>query len=163
MTVLHPILLATGLGLVAVPILIHILMRRKRKPVPWGAMRFLLEAYKTQRRRMTLEQMLLLAARCLLVALIALAVARPMLGGSGALGTSARTLAVLLDNSITSDLREGDRSALERHKAIAAASLDRLDPARGDVAALICLVAPARALALPPTADIAGVMRAIEA
>lgn len=163
MTVLHPILLSVGLGLVAVPILIHILMRRKRKPVPWGAMRFLLEAYKTQRRRMTLEQMLLLAARCLLIALIALAVARPMLGGSGALGTSARTLVVLLDNSITSDLREGDQSALERHKAIATAALERLDPARGDRAALITLGAPARALALPPTADIAGVMRAIEA
>ena len=162
MTVLHPILLATGLGLVAVPILIHILMRRKRKPVPWGAMRFLLEAYKTQRRRMTLEQMLLLAARCLLVALLAIAIARPMLGGASGLGSSARTLVILLDNSITSALSEGDQTSLERHKAIATQALQRLDPARGDRAALITLAGPARGVALPATADIAGVMRAVE-
>lgn len=162
MTILHPALLGVGLGLVAVPILIHILMRRRRKPVPWGAMRFLLEAYKTQRRRMTLEQMLLLAARCLLVALLALAIARPMLGGGTGAGSNARTLVILLDNSITSDLSEDGQTSLERHRAIATQALQRLDQARGDRAALITLAGPARAVALPATADIAGVMRAIE-
>ena len=168
MTVLHPILLATGLGLIAIPILIHLLMRRRRKPVPWGAMRFLLEAYKTQRRRMTLEQMLLLAARCLLIALLALAIARPMMGGGVGLGSSARTLVILLDNSITSDMTEdaggvaGAESAFERHKAIASEALERLDQSRGDRAALITLAGPAQSIALPPTADIAGVMRALE-
>ncbi len=162
MTILHPALLAVGLGMIAIPILIHILMRRKRKPVPWGAMRFLLEAYKTQRRRMTLEQMLLLAARCLLVALLALAIARPMLGGGTGLGSNARTLVILLDNSITSDLTESDQSALNRHKGIATLALQRLDQARGDRAALITLAGPAQSVALPATADIAGVMRAVE-
>ncbi len=162
MTFLHPLILAAGLGLIAIPILIHLLMRRRRKPVPWGAMRFLLEAYKTQRRRMTLEQMLLLLVRCLLVALLGMAIARPMIGAGAGLGSNARTLVVLLDNSITSDLTdEGGQTALERHKALVAGALERLDPARGDRASIITLGAPARGVALPPTADIAGVVRAL--
>ena len=46
MTFLHPGILVAGLLAVAIPILIHLLLRRKRQPVKWGAMRFLLEAYR---------------------------------------------------------------------------------------------------------------------
>lgn len=73
MSFLNPILAAVGLACVALPILIHILMRRRRKPVTWGAMRFLEQAYKRQRKRIRFEQWLLLASRCLLVAALALA------------------------------------------------------------------------------------------
>ena len=69
------------LGLIAVfiPILIHLLNRRKAKLVDWGAMRFLLEALAAQNRRIMLEEMLLLILRCLLFGLLALAMARPLL------------------------------------------------------------------------------------
>src|SRR5262245_33329254 len=101
MTFLNPILAWTGLACVAIPILIHILMRRRRRPVAWAAMKFLLEAYRKQRRRTNLEQILLLASRCLLVALLALALGKPVLGAAGLLGgPGSRTLYLLIDNSL---------------------------------------------------------------
>ena len=46
-----PALAAAGAAAIAIPILIHLLSRRRRIPVLWGAMRFLLEAYRRHRRR----------------------------------------------------------------------------------------------------------------
>ena len=63
----------------AIPIIIHLLNRRTAKVVKWGAMRFLLESMASRRRRIELEEALLMAARCLLFALLALAVARPFI------------------------------------------------------------------------------------
>src|SRR5262245_4158259 len=101
MSFLHPILAAVGIAAVSIPIIIHLLMRRRRKPVMWGAMRFLLEAYKEHRRRLKLEQFLLLLARCLVIALIGLGLARPMLGGGSILGGRAPLeLYLLIDNSL---------------------------------------------------------------
>jgi len=163
MTFLNPILLSTGLACVAIPILIHILMRRRRRPMAWGAMKFLLEAYKRQRRRTNLEQILLLAARCLLVALLALALGKPVLGAAGLIGsTGARTIFLVVDNSLTSGASEpGAETALERSRAGARALLEGLDPTRGDRAALIALAGPAEAVISPPSADLASVRSAL--
>lgn len=43
----------------------------------WGAMQFLLDSIESRKRRIQLEEALLMAARCLLMGLLALAVARP--------------------------------------------------------------------------------------
>lgn len=72
----NPGLLA-GLALAAVPVVIHLLSRRRFRRLPWGATRFLLEAMAENRRRIRFEQWLLLALRCLAMALLALLVARP--------------------------------------------------------------------------------------
>ena len=45
----------------AIPIIIFLLWRQRRTPIEWGAMRFLLEAYRKHRRRLRFEQLLLLA------------------------------------------------------------------------------------------------------
>src|SRR5262245_52465605 len=58
---------------VSVPIIIHLLNRRRFKIVTWAAMRFLLAAERKNTRRMRLEQILLLVMRCALVLLLALA------------------------------------------------------------------------------------------
>ena len=73
---LNPILLG-GLAAVAAPLIIHLLHRRKVKQMDWGAMRFLAELIAQQRRRLFLEQLLLLLVRALLVACLALAMVRP--------------------------------------------------------------------------------------
>lgn len=124
-------------------------------------MRFLLEAYRKQKRRLQLEQLILLLLRCALVGLIGVAVAGPMRGGADA-GGRARTLVIVIDDSIASGLvgPEG-RSALDRSKAAAAEMINALDAARGDMAALMTLGAPSQALVLPPSSDLAGVSRAI--
>ena len=68
-----------GLAAVAIPILIHLLNRRRAKAVQWGAMRFLLASVASRNQRILLEEMLLMVLRCLTVALLVLAVARPYL------------------------------------------------------------------------------------
>jgi len=66
-----------GLAAVAVPILIHLFHRRRAKVTDWGAMRFVLAALAARRQNIRLEEALLLALRCFLVALLAAAMARP--------------------------------------------------------------------------------------
>ncbi len=76
MSFVNPLLVG-GLALIAVPILIHILSRRRFRVVEWGAMQFLLEAERENRKRVQFEQWLLLLLRCLAMALLALLLARP--------------------------------------------------------------------------------------
>jgi len=67
---------------VSIPVIIHLFNRRHAKQVDWGAFQFLLESLISRRRRVLLEEILLLATRCLLVALVALALARPFISAS---------------------------------------------------------------------------------
>ena len=160
MSLVNPILAALGVAFVALPILLHFL-RRRRPPVAWGAMRFLLEAYRRQRRRMTLEQILLLASRCLLVLLLAGLLGRPFFG-SRADDAGPREVYLLLDNSIAASVVRDGETTLDGFKAEAERLLSDLDPSRGDSAALVLLGGPAEDAVLPPSADIAGVLRAVE-
>ena len=76
--------LLVGLAAVAAPIAIHLLSRRRARVVYWGAMRFLVGPAAARGRRVMLEEVALMVLRCLLVALAALAVARPFLSGRAA-------------------------------------------------------------------------------
>lgn len=76
MLFLNTALLIGALGIL-IPILIHLLNRRSNRIVEWGAMSFLFESIAIRNRRIQLEEALLMAARCLLVGLFALALARP--------------------------------------------------------------------------------------
>src|SRR5690242_799023 len=73
-----PAFFAAGILLAAIPIIIHILNRRRYKTVQWAAMEFLLRAMRKNRRRLKFEQWLLLATRCLVLFIVATALARPM-------------------------------------------------------------------------------------
>ena len=68
-----------GLVAVAIPILIHLLNRQRATLVDWGAMRFLLESLTSRSRRILIEEIILMVLRCLVVALLVLAMARPYL------------------------------------------------------------------------------------
>jgi hypothetical protein len=78
MLFLNPWLLA-GLAGATIPIIIHLVRQQAAKPLDWGAMRFLFDTISIRRRKMEWEDLLLMAARCLLAALFALALARPFL------------------------------------------------------------------------------------
>src|SRR5947209_12026845 len=82
---LNPAYLAAGSALVSLPILIHLINRMRFKRIRWAAMEFLLKSQKRNRRKLIIEQLILLALRCLLVLLAGLLLARFQLsGGSGA-------------------------------------------------------------------------------
>jgi len=101
---LTPGLFAAGAAAMSAPILIHLLARRRFRIVRWAAMDFLLQADRQNRRRVRMEEWILLALRCLAILLIGLALARPFFrpAGLGALGGSQRTERVfLIDDSFS--------------------------------------------------------------
>jgi len=65
-----------GLAGAALPVIIHLLNRRRGEVIDWGAMQFL-ELGRRARRRIRLTELLLMLARMVLLALVALALARP--------------------------------------------------------------------------------------
>src|SRR5260221_13429517 len=65
--------LLTAVGAASIPIIIHLLNRKRFRIVPWAAMRFLLAAQKRTVRKLRIEQWLLLAIRTLLILLLILA------------------------------------------------------------------------------------------
>jgi hypothetical protein len=136
----HPAL-AWGLAAAAVPILIHLLNRRRYRRLPWAASVFLLAAYRRTRRRMRLENFLLLLARTAAVALLALAIARPYAGVQGpvaALAESRRDEVVVVDASYSMGYRgEAGSTPWERGLEAAREILERAHPERGDRVALV--------------------------
>jgi hypothetical protein len=107
---LNPLLL-WGLPLAAVPIIIHLLNRRRFQRVPWAAMEYLLAAMKRNRKRMRMEQWLVLLLRTLAVLFLVMLVARPQLSGGGVLGTRTHHI-VILDDSASMQQRSGNTSNL---------------------------------------------------
>ena len=71
------ILMLFGLLAIAIPIIIQILTRKNVRKLAWGAWMFLDQTVRKRKRKMLLEDILLLACRCLALGLLALAFARP--------------------------------------------------------------------------------------
>ncbi len=99
----------------AVPIVLHLLRRRKTRTVQWGAMQFLQRAIAQRAKRFQFWRLLLLALRVSLIVLIACALARPMIGSTllSTLPESSlpRVLHVLmLDESFSMQAMEGNAS-----------------------------------------------------
>lgn len=70
-------LLLGGLALAGIPILIHLLHKRRYVEVDWAAMQFLLAATRKRARRTRIENLILLMLRTLVLTLLVLAMARP--------------------------------------------------------------------------------------
>src|SRR6516164_296563 len=79
---LNPWYMVAGGAMVSSPIIIHLINRMRFKRIRWAAMEFLLKSQKRNRRRLIIEQMILLALRCLLVLLAGFLVAR-FVGATG--------------------------------------------------------------------------------
>src|SRR5204862_5708335 len=72
----NPAYLVAGGALISSPIIIHLINRMRFKRIRWAAMEFLLKAQKRTRRRLIIEQLLLLALRCFLIFLVGMLVMR---------------------------------------------------------------------------------------
>lgn len=132
--------LAFGALLCAVPLVIHLLNRRRHRPLPWAAMRFVLEAVRKTRRRVQLENLLLMLLRMAAVALLAFAVARPFIGAASPLAGLAETrrdVVLVLDGSASTGYREDIDTVFERIVNRARRILLELDAGRGDRARLL--------------------------
>ena len=69
--------LVLGTMLVGIPIILHLVMRQKPKQLIFPAVRFIQKRHESNRRTLRLRHWLLLLLRCLVIALAALALARP--------------------------------------------------------------------------------------
>jgi hypothetical protein len=115
-------LILWGLGAASVPIVIHLLNKRKFREIRWAASRFLLAAIRKNQRRIRLEQWLLLALRTLLVILVVMAMARPFLESLGAvpLLQGGRThWLVVLDGSMSMAAATGETTRFDQAKSLA--------------------------------------------
>lgn len=87
---------------VAVPIIIHLLHQRHRRRTDWAAMELLRRALVIRSGQVRLEDLLLLLLRCLVLALVAFALLRPVLDNktAGFLGGERRVgMVVAIDAS----------------------------------------------------------------
>ncbi len=134
---LHVGLLLGALG-VAAPIIIHFIFRRRAKVVGFPPMRFVLLSYKKVARRLLLREYLLLAARCLMVLFLALALAAPVISRvSRGLARGEKPLAavMIIDGSPSMWRKAGKASLFETARETASDWIGSL--ADGDRAGVI--------------------------
>ena len=128
MQFLNPLML-WGLAAASVPIIIHLLNRRRYQRQRWAAMEWLLAAVKKHQRRLRIESLLLLLLRTLAVLLLALALARPFLASApvALAGAQATHLTLVVDNSASTGARNGLRTAFDEAIASATSLVDDLE------------------------------------
>jgi len=133
---LSPALLA-GAALVVVPIVLHLIMRRKPVRREFPALRFLRQRAVANRRRLRLSHLFLLLLRMAALALLAVALARPVLRGAGWLADREGPVAAafVFDTAPRMLLREGNRTRLEQATAMARTLVGKL-PAESTLAIL---------------------------
>ena len=143
MVFVNPFLLA-GAGLVALPIVLHLVMRRKPKLLEFPALQFVQRRHDTNRRQLRLRHLLLLALRMALVALVAFALARPSVRVSGGvLGGQKEPVAAVLvfDTSTRMEYRHENLTRLEAAQRLGSWLLSQL-PAESEVAVLDSRLGP---------------------
>jgi hypothetical protein len=142
---LHPVYLY-GLLAASLPILIHLLNRRRMKRLRFPAVRFILLSQKRISRSYRLRHWLLLALRTMAILLLALLLANPIFQTGAGLfaGGGPVSLVIVLDNSLSMTW-SGDGSGFKQAKEAARLLIAALN--EGDRAALIptnITVLPAR-------------------
>ena len=109
-----------GLILASVPIIIHLWNRRRFQLLEWAPMKYIRLTVQTNRRRMRIEQLLLLAVRVLVVALLFIALARPAFSQKGAgawlASRSRASRIVVIDDSMSMGYVADRQSAFDRAK-----------------------------------------------
>jgi hypothetical protein len=136
LTFLSPLILA-GTALVAVPIVLHLIMRRQPKHVLFPALRFIQKREEANRRRLRLRHLLLLLLRCAGIALLALAIARPSVKSAGFVGDQEAPIAAafVFDTSGRMDYQHENKSRLEAAQETALWLLPQL-PSESEVAVI---------------------------
>lgn len=141
-----------GAAVVSIPIIIHLLNRRRYRIVQWAAMRFLLAAQRQQSRRMRLEQLILLLVRVAMVLLLVLAMASVMdwaekawavLWPDGDIGHTADLAThkiLVLDGSFSMAARVNGTSCFEKARTLARQIVADAGP--GDSFSVVLMAAP---------------------
>ncbi|MGB7160443.1 MAG: BatA domain-containing protein, partial [Tepidisphaeraceae bacterium] len=153
---LNAIMLA-GIAGAALPLVVHLLSRARVRTVDWGAMMFLEDGRGSQDQAAKLKQWTLLLLRMGIVALLAVALARPIAAGRWTGPQGPLTAVIVLDCSASmAQPTSGGRTRMDAAREAVLRILSGMQ--KGDRAALIVAGAgEARRTSDPPSADLQAV------
>ena len=136
LTFLSPLFLI-GVLSAAIPLLIHLSRSRRTKVVVFSSTRFLTDRFLRSYRMSRVTEVVLLACRMALCAVLAMALARPIWApkGRAALPGGTRAVVFVIDDSASMGYVENGRSLLDRARTSAREILDTLR--RGDSASIV--------------------------
>jgi len=156
MSFLNPFLLI-GLGAAALPVIIHLLNRKRHQQVRWAAMRFLKKSVERTRQKSRVEDLLLLLLRCLLILLLCLAFAKPAFLKTVPLNhpAGAGLTVFLIDNSMSMSFSDGGRSLFEKAVEAVDQQLEKLPT--GSMASVLLVSDFAQDLVTEPSSEISWV------
>lgn len=145
MTFAHPAFLFGCLAAL-IPLLVHLLDRRRPRTQPFGAIAFVLRSQKRTARRLKLKRLILYTLRTLLLLALPLALARPQFAPSsttvGSGGSGPRATVVVLDATLSMQFApRGEDSFFEKAKGEAKDAFAQLAPEEPS-ALLVCNGAP---------------------
>ncbi len=117
---LYPLPLAIVAGLIALPVIIHLINLMRHRRIEWAAMEFLLVSQRRNSTWVLLKQLLLLLVRIAAIAAAVMMVAQPLLQNKwGALfGSGKLHHIVLLDDSFSMSDHWADTSAFDEAKQV---------------------------------------------
>jgi len=129
--------LTAGALLIALPIVLHLVMRRQPRQLVFPALRFVANRRSSNQTRLKLRHIILLLLRCAAIGLLAFALARPALRGSGLKGgeTGLVSAALVIDNSPRMEYVDKTETRLAAAQEMATWLLEQL-PADSRVAVL---------------------------
>jgi hypothetical protein len=155
--------LLAGLAAIVAPILIHLLLKRKSQRLRFSTIQFFLKQDEQSMRKRKLRNLLLLATRCLIYALIVLAFARPFLRdrAAGADGRPRKQLVLLLDASASMQAEGPAGKQWTRAKDLARQELSKLQ-SDDRVALVICSTRSEVAQEFAPVAATLAKLDALE-
>jgi hypothetical protein len=106
-----------GLAVLGLPVYVHLLRQYRQKPVPFSSLMFFERRTQSSIKHRRLKYLLLFALRCLFVALLVLAFARPYIHSPAiARANSGRTMVFAVDNSFS--MRQDDRFTSAKKAAL---------------------------------------------
>jgi hypothetical protein len=152
---LHPTAL-WGLLAALAPLVIYLILRRRKKEVAWGASYLLRKTLASKRKSSVWKQYVVLAVRTLILALMALLIAQPFRAQHAATALVPEPPAdpvhrvLLLDDSISMTVGEGEDTRLSRLKKAVAPLLG--SQRVGDFATVLSLVEPSKPFTPKPLA-----------
>jgi hypothetical protein len=117
-----------ALPLAGLPVLLHLLSRRTARKVRFSDLTLLRSVDARARPKARLREILLMAARCALLALLILAAAAPSRRGDAAAGGLGLDVVLLLDASYSMRARDGVRERFEAARDAGRRLLKRLAP-----------------------------------
>ncbi len=119
-----------ALPLVSIPVIIHLLTRKKYKTYPFSETKFIQTALRKTVRRHKLREYLLLLLRCLIILFLTLLFSRPVIHSGRLMGKSeelGKSLFFLLDNSYSLGYLEDGQPRFNLVKEVARNLIDKLD------------------------------------